>query len=295
MEEEYLISLKKPRSYEEQIVLLRNKNLIIEDEEFAKKILIHVGYYRLSGYYYFFYADSKISKKFVDGTTIEDIYNLYLFDKELRSILFDLTSLVEIQLKSKLSYYLAHSYGEECWKNHQVIKQDQQLYILEKIKKSDSKIIKHHTNKYDGHYPIWVILEILSFGGILKIFQALNDDDKKEISNTYGFRPYYITSWIESVYKLRNNCAHHERIVGRVFKVKLDKSMKSQSKRDSLFIIILAIKKLTKDNIDSWIYYQKKLKSLLEDPKFSQGNLENLTEELGFPTNWYELLSELDL
>lgn len=292
---EHLIPLKKPRSYEEQITLLRNKNLLIKDEEFAKQILIQTGYYRLSGYYYFFYENPKTSKKFVDGTTIEDIYNLYRFDKELRSILFDLTSLVEIQLKSKLSYHLAHSYGEECWKNHQVIKQDQQLYILEKIKKSDSKSIKHHTEKYDGHYPIWVVLEILSFGGILNILQNLNSDDKKTISNTYDFKPYYVISWIESVYKLRNNCAHHERIVGRVFKVKLDKSMKAQSSKDSLFIMILAIKKLTKGNLDCWSYYQKKLKNLLEEPDFSQGRLENLTEKLGFPTNWDEILSQVDL
>ena len=47
---EHLIPLKKPRSYEEQITLLRNKNLLIKDEEFAKQILIQTGYYRLSGY-----------------------------------------------------------------------------------------------------------------------------------------------------------------------------------------------------------------------------------------------------
>ena len=42
---EHLIPLKKPRSYEEQITLLRNKNLLIKDEEFAKQILIQTGYY----------------------------------------------------------------------------------------------------------------------------------------------------------------------------------------------------------------------------------------------------------
>ena len=124
---------------------------------------------------------------------------------------------------------------------------------------------------------------------------SVNSDDKKTISNTYDFKPYYVISWIESVYKLRNNCAHHERIVGRVFKVKLDKSMKAQSSKDSLFIMILAIKKLTKGNLDSWSYYQKKLKNLLEEPDFSQGRLENLTEKLGFPTNWDEILSQVDL
>ena len=59
---EHLIPLKKPRSYEEQITLLRNKNLLIKDEEFAKQILIQTGYYRLSGYYYFFYENPKTSK-----------------------------------------------------------------------------------------------------------------------------------------------------------------------------------------------------------------------------------------
>ncbi len=67
--------LKKPKSYEEQIKLLRHKNLCINDEDVAKGILKQTGYYRLSGYYSFFYKTSDNSKKFMEGTTIEEVYN----------------------------------------------------------------------------------------------------------------------------------------------------------------------------------------------------------------------------
>lgn len=287
--------LKKPKSYEEQIKLLRHKNLCINDEDVAKGILKQTGYYRLSGYYSFFYKTSDNSKKFMEGTTIEEVYNLYRLDGKLRSILFELTSFVEIQLKSNLGYYLAHNYGEECWRNSSAFSQEQRLYILDKIKKSDSKVIQHHNEKYDGHYPIWVVLEILPFGSLMAIMHGLTKDEQKIISREYDFKPHYVISWLESVYKLRNNCAHHERIIGRTFKVKLDKHMKTYSQKDSLFILILAIKRLLKNNLDDWTFIQLKLKDLLDDKTFSSHNGIILKEKLGFPTNWYEILSREDL
>ncbi len=42
--------VKPPLSIEQQIELLKSRNLVIEDENFAKKVLTYVSYYRLSGY-----------------------------------------------------------------------------------------------------------------------------------------------------------------------------------------------------------------------------------------------------
>lgn len=44
---------KKPTTFEEQINILRSRNLIIEDEDKAKDILCRVNYYRLSAYIVF--------------------------------------------------------------------------------------------------------------------------------------------------------------------------------------------------------------------------------------------------
>ena len=45
------MKLKAPTTYEEQIQLLRNKNIIISDVDLCMDFLSKVNYYRLSGYY----------------------------------------------------------------------------------------------------------------------------------------------------------------------------------------------------------------------------------------------------
>ena len=47
------------KTLDEQIKILRNKNLIIDDEEYAKNILLRENYFFLNGYRYLFYKSSK--------------------------------------------------------------------------------------------------------------------------------------------------------------------------------------------------------------------------------------------
>ena len=43
------------KTLDEQIKILRNKNLIIDDEEYTKNILLRENYFFLNGYRYLFY------------------------------------------------------------------------------------------------------------------------------------------------------------------------------------------------------------------------------------------------
>ena len=45
------MKLKKARTYDDQIGILKSRGLIIDNEEFAKSILKNIGYYKLSGFY----------------------------------------------------------------------------------------------------------------------------------------------------------------------------------------------------------------------------------------------------
>ena len=52
-----MITYEKPHlSYHEQIQLLKNRNLIINDEDYALQKLKHISYYRLSAYFIPFYS-----------------------------------------------------------------------------------------------------------------------------------------------------------------------------------------------------------------------------------------------
>ena len=176
------MKLKKARTYDDQIGILKSRGLIIDNEEFAKSILKNIGYYKLSGFYKFFYKDIKdnTEREFREGIKFEDIYNLYLLDKELRNVLFSIITDIEISFKANIAYVTSHKYGVEVWKDGRVLPDEVRLFIRKELDKSKkNQIIKHHIDNYEGKYPIWVVMEILSFGTVSKMYQGLPVDDKK--------------------------------------------------------------------------------------------------------------------
>jgi len=98
-----------PMTVEEQIANLRDKGLIIEDEEYVKSLLNDVSYFRLIKAYS---LGLKVKNgKYHNNTRFEDIVNLYLFNAELRYSIFKLIEKVEVNLRCRLSNYFCETYG----------------------------------------------------------------------------------------------------------------------------------------------------------------------------------------
>ena len=71
------------------VALLESRGLIISDETKAVRYLESIGYYRLSAYMYPFLKVPKESHQYKDGTTFQQVLNLYRFDKKLRMLLLN--------------------------------------------------------------------------------------------------------------------------------------------------------------------------------------------------------------
>ena len=80
-------SHKAPIGVNEQIENLIALDLQIEDKDYAKSVLSRVSYYRIVKAYS---ITLKENGKYIEKTTFENIVDLYLFDMELRHILFSL-------------------------------------------------------------------------------------------------------------------------------------------------------------------------------------------------------------
>lgn len=98
------------KTYEELIYKLRDeKKLTIapEDEAYAISLLKNYSYFSLvSGYKRIFKASDGT---YIAGTTIHDIYALYIFDDCLRDTFFHAIQIVEKKIKSLLSYFFQKS------------------------------------------------------------------------------------------------------------------------------------------------------------------------------------------
>ncbi len=80
------------------------KNLLIEDETYAKEVLRQTSYYSLIGGYKNIFKNPT-TKKYKDGTRFEDIVELYYFDESLRQLFLRYLIKVENEIKSQISYY----------------------------------------------------------------------------------------------------------------------------------------------------------------------------------------------
>ena len=78
---------KNFKNLDEQIEIFKHKGLIIKDEHYAKQILLRENYFFLNGYRHLF-MKSKDDRTYKEGTTFEELYSLFLFDRSFRNVLF---------------------------------------------------------------------------------------------------------------------------------------------------------------------------------------------------------------
>ena len=79
--------------------LLESRGLVISDEAKAVRYLESIGYYRLSAYMYPFLKVPKESHQYKEGTSFQQVLNLYRFDKKLRMLLLNEIEKVEIAIR----------------------------------------------------------------------------------------------------------------------------------------------------------------------------------------------------
>ena len=104
---------KEFKSIEEQIEILKNRNLII-DEIQAKKIFKENNYYYvINGYKDLFVDKSKSEEIYKANTEFKEIYSLYKFDIDLRMLFLKYTLLLERKLDTYIAYEFSKKYGHK--------------------------------------------------------------------------------------------------------------------------------------------------------------------------------------
>ncbi|WP_028988014.1 Abi family protein [Thermicanus aegyptius] len=284
------VQIKQPTTFEQQIEILRSRGLIVNDEEFAINVLKTTNYYRLTAYT----LPLKKDDKFYQGITFEHIYKIYQFDAELRLLLMSIFEQIEIAFRTHTAYLIAHKYGPLGYrdKNNFRYPKNHSKFLMEldeNIKNSKELFISHHFNKYGGRIPIWVAVEVLTFGLLSKLFNIMKVKDQKIISRDYynGIHPSEISSWLYAIATVRNRCAHYSRLYNRKLSITPYLPIEAKNldiKNDELFSIIYILKKLIKAE-SFWTSWITKLEAIIE-----QYQPEVDIKLMGFPYNWVNIL-----
>lgn len=280
-----------PMTIDEQIENLKSIGLIVDDEEYAKKILNDISYFRLIKAYSLNLKHK--NGRYNEKVTFEQIVELYLFNANFRQLIFPEIEKVEINVRCRISNYFAEKYGVLGYleadkfvnpEYHKAFLED----ITEEIRRnSKAPFVKNFQENYEGgNLPIYALVEVFSFGTLSKFYKNMNNQDKKVVAKSFGVGYTYFESWLESISYVRNVCAHY----GRLYNAKLSKTpilYKEYSQagigNNRIFGVLLCLKNLLKNDVH-WDLFVDKIELLFD--KYESVNICTM----GFPENWKELL-----
>lgn len=204
------------------ISLLKARGLGFRNEPESERVLQSVSYFRLACYWRAKEVDA--ARTFEAGCWFEDFVELYLFDKELRSLVFRAIQDVEIALRSRIVNVFSMAQGAfwfmdaSQFVNVSVFAQTLSK-IQEELGRSNEEFLSEHSIRYSSPSmpPAWKTLEVASFGTLSKMYKNFSDvRAKKLVARSFGLPQYtYLESWIRSIAVLRNCCAHHARVWNR--------------------------------------------------------------------------------
>ena len=205
---------KTAKTIDEQIQKLKDRNLIIEDEKSAKEILFSINYYNFSGYLF----DYRKQDGTYSDVSFEKVYKIYKCDERIKSLLLYAIELIEHNLRTKLSYRIAHltspsGYCDSCNFND-IINHKKLMQKFDKavIRNKNLPFVKHHLIKYNGFFPVWVAVELFSLGMILNCYKNLKTPIRKAIAKDFNTGVNQLSNWIECTSYLRNLSAHYMRL-----------------------------------------------------------------------------------
>ncbi len=217
---------KPALTYSEQLQQLKSRGLIIEDDAKALFLLENISYYRLSGYWYPLLQQPKASHLFKPNASFNLSFELYCFDRELRKLVNAELEKIEVAIRAKIIYILAHRYGP-FWVTDSHLFSDPAKYsstlykLTQECNRSREDFIVAFRNNYtDPLPPSWMILEISSFGILSSLYQNLKSNrTKRAIANYFGLDQSTFASWLHSMVYIRNICAHHSRLWNKTLSI----------------------------------------------------------------------------
>lgn len=213
-------------SVSDQVEKLKSYGLIVQDEQSAKIFLLHLNYYRFSGYGVAFEQSRHV---YVSGTTFEAIRDTYYFDRALRDLVTESLEVIELDIRAAIAYCFGKHYGAfgHATKGrffHRFNHQAWRDKLHDETRRSDEAFVKHYRKTYCEFpdLPIWIATEIMSFGALSRMYSGMLKSEQKVIAARYGIQPKTLQSWMHHLVYVRNLCAHHVRLWDRIWAIRPD-------------------------------------------------------------------------
>ena len=304
---------KEFKTIDEQIEILKARNMRLDDYYKAYSILEKNNYYYLiNGYKDLFLDKSNKKERFIDNVNIDEIYSLYNFDKNIKINFLKYLLHIENEINTYIAYEFSKNYGHknylvlENFNNSNLNTPQIQKFIndinleIQYQYRSSNKMIVHYLDNYN-HIPLWVLVRILSFGKISKFYSFMKDKDKNMISRKYDLGINEFRILLHNLTLIRNICAHDEklydikmksRMASTVYHKKMKIPMKNgnyQFGTRDLFSIVIILKMLLNKK-DFEVFYKIIIENIQNlEKSISSIRIEKILAKMGFPQNYKKL------
>jgi len=219
------MSTDKPfKTFIEQKELLESRNLCFVHPRRDFKLLCQNNYYFLTGYKDLLLS-SRYPVRYKDGAKFEELYNLYMFDKQLRMLFLDIILEIEQHVKTLIAYEVTKNHGNKTTSytdvNHYDTTNPRVADTINKVKRqleqngTKNKAISHYKINH-GYIPLWVGVKILTFGVVHNIYSILKPNEKDFVARNLltielpKRRAKTVDCYLHMLVDARNVCAHDE-------------------------------------------------------------------------------------
>lgn len=286
-------------------------------------------------------------ERYIEGTSFDEVYALYCFDRNVREIYLKNLLKLENTLKTVISHKFSEKYGYDNYlklENFQVdastdehtLKYVARKYNLDyardfdKIKQKNVeentasviKLIgdiqqelarqmnKHHDvvthyMTHHGYIPLWVLVNVLTFGKITNFYLNMKEEDKIEVAKEFSVNTKELHKYMNMLSMARNKCAHDERFYDIKFRQSLHtKSIKNfkilsinpmkdgsycYGTNDAYAIAIIFALLLSKTDCREFVSSMRQAFNKLEK-QLKTIDLKTIMDIMGYSANWESLL-----
>ena len=240
---------KSYKSYRQQLNILRARGMNIGKGSQGSRvirILEHENYYNVvNGYKELFLAAKATpttDEVYKAGTTFDEVYALYNFDRELRNIYLKYLLKIENTLKTVIAHEFSAKYGHDNYLKIENFDNSSEKKISSAVKligdiqqeiarqmSKHHQVVTHYMTEH-GYIPLWVLVNVLTFGKIENFYKNMKPADKTTVAKQFNLHPEELAKFMHMLALARNKCAHDERFFDIRFKERIHtKSIKNFS------------------------------------------------------------------
>lgn len=211
--------MKEYKNSNELLDYIISKGVSVNNKEDALYKIKTYSYYSIINTYKDVFKNT--NNEYKKNVSFDEIYALFEFDKNLRSIFLKYSLEIEMILKSLLAEALSSRYGIKDY----LLKENFDDTVDETTITESINVIEEEINKQNGeheavtHYideygfvPPFVLTKILTLGELSRLYAMLKQSDRQSISKNFKLSDKVLKQIIVNMIMIRNICAHNDRL-----------------------------------------------------------------------------------